>query len=173
MIATSELGNSAPAAVPRTGSCLSGHADTKLPNQLQENYWGVDTLYLQFPFPYIFRMQGWTLLNLSHPHGPQTHADTHTCPQEGCQLRAGLPPTTLVGASPQHIPPTKLFRSISCEIPLAPSHNMSASAAAASFPRLRFDKTVNPALASQQPDLKKKGRRKRKLSCTAQGIHIA
>ena len=151
------------------GSRLSGHADAVLPNQLQENCWGVNTLYLQFPFPYIFYKQGQTLPNLSHPHGPQTHADTHTCPWEGCQLRAGLPPTTLMGMSPQHIPPAKLFRSISCEIPLAPSHDMSASAAAASFPRLRIDKTVNPALASQQSDLKKKEEKKKKTQLPSTG----
>lgn len=57
--------------------CLPGHADTVLPRKPQENCWGMDTPRIQFPFPWIFYLQSQTLPNLSHPHCPQSQADTH------------------------------------------------------------------------------------------------
>lgn len=75
LIATSELGISAPTTVPRTGSQLSGRADAVLavlPNQLQENRWGVGTLYLQFPFPCFFPGEGQTLPP-ARPPDPRRH----------------------------------------------------------------------------------------------------
>lgn len=116
--------------------------------KLQENCWGADTLYLQFPPPCVFHMQGHTLPNISQLHSPRP-MQTPTRAWGGCRLWAELPPTSLAGASPWHIPPAKLLKSITCEVHPAPSYHMSASAATAPFPRLRVDKTVNPVLASE------------------------
>lgn len=134
-------GNPAPIAVPRIGSAFLAVLTLSFPTSCRKTAEESIPCISSFPF-----------LGFS------------TCRVRPCQTRCphmpwwGLPAPgravthPLVGVSPQHVPSSELFSSISCQIPPAPSHDMSASASAAPFPRLQCDKTVNPPLASQQPD---------------------